>query len=247
MHHLNISVYCNPFWCVVWCFCWHRNFISYPLSKCVYMYIIQLNLFLCSAAQLPKAKGNCYHFLSIARIPTPSSSSHTAMNSLSISNYIKDVWPNAAYDVRLVIVRCFTHPLIHPLIYNAVLSRRNVTQTKGKCWRQTTSNAFCSTRISLRARWETVSSSTFPLHTPSNQPDARNFSTTTTTKMMAADAEARATLQLRTTQIFHIPIAFDTTISPARTPNIQLNSASIRLNLFTYCTPSKLNPCVRFE
>lgn len=89
---------------------------------------------------------------------------------------------------------------------------------EGKCWRQTTSNAFSSTRMSRRVRWETVSSSIFPLHMHPRARRTQFLNDDSTT--MAAYAEARATLQLRTTQIFHIPIAFDTTISPARTPNI---------------------------
>lgn len=52
-------------------------------------HIIQLNFFPCSAAQLLTAKGNCYHFLSIARLPTllrRRTSVRSERNSLPISN-----------------------------------------------------------------------------------------------------------------------------------------------------------------
>lgn len=110
------------------CFCRHRNFISDPLSK----YVIQLNFFLCSAKQLPRQRKLLSFSFNRKKTHTIVTTPHTAMNSLSISNYIKDVWPIAADDVRRVIVRCSSHPLTHLLIYNASCYRGETSHEQRK-------------------------------------------------------------------------------------------------------------------
>lgn len=163
MHHLIIisllPVGCNPF---CWRLCdvcaatesYQRSIFKINVRA---TYIIQLNFFPCSAAQLLKPKGNCYHFLSITRLPIPTHRRrHCTLKRILCRLAIK--WktfrPNGSR--RRPLCNCsMSYFLGRSLNHscNAALSKRSVIRSvyKGKRSRQTTSNALCSTQVSLGA------------------------------------------------------------------------------------------------